>query len=148
MHIPQVDYKSKSASIDFANSLKNTGFAVLKNHPIDQSLIKEVFAEWEKFFHGNYKNSYLYNNDTQDGFFPISVSETAVGYSTKDLKEFYHYYPWGQFPKELSDKTIKLFAQMNNIAIELLQWVENNLPSDIRNNLSEPLSHMIKNSNQ
>ncbi len=148
MHIPQVDYKSNSTNTDFANSLKNTGFAVLKNHPIDQSLVKEVFAEWEFFFDSNYKNNYLYNNDTQDGFFPISVSETAVGYSTKDLKEFYHYYPWGQFPKELSDKTIKLFAQMNNIAIELLQWVENNLPTDIRDNLSEPLSHMIKNSNQ
>ncbi len=148
MHIPQIDYKTELASIEFANSLKNTGFAVLKNHPIDYSLVKEVFAEWEMFFHSNYKNNYLYNNNTQDGFFPINVSETAVGYSVKDLKEFYHYYPWGQFPKELSNKTKKLYIQMNDIATKLLQWVEANLPENIRNNLSEPLSDMVKNSNQ
>lgn len=143
MNVLQVDFQAPNASQDFAKSLKETGFAVIKNHPIDYKLVEEVFAEWKDFFSSNYKENYLYKNDTQDGFFPMRVSETAVGYSVKDIKEFYHYYPWGQFPSELSDKSKHLFAQMRDIASKLLVWVEENLPEEIRNNLSEPLPNMI-----
>ena len=148
MQVTQVDFKSQTASKDFANSLINTGFAVIKNHPIDYSLVKEVFNEWAKFFASDYKMNYLYNNDTQDGLFPISTSETAVGYNIKDIKEFYHYYPWGQYPKELTDKTKDLQLQMTDIAVTLLGWAEDNLPSNIRDRLTEPLSNMIKDSEQ
>lgn len=143
MNVLQVDFQAPNASQDFAKSLKETGFAVIKNHPINYKLVEEVFAEWKDFFNSDYKETYLYKNDTQDGFFPMRVSETAVGYSVKDIKEFYHYYPWGQFPSELSDKSKQLFVQMRDIASKLLVWVEENLPEDIRNNLSEPLPNMI-----
>ena len=148
MQVAQVDFHSATASTDFAKSLKETGFAVIKNHPIDYKLVEEVFAEWEKFFASDYKMNYVYNNDTQDGLFPMNVSETAVGYSIKDIKEFFHYYPWGQYPKELSDKTKQLYAQMTKVAVTLLQWVEENLPEDIRKRLREPLSDMIRDSDQ
>ena len=148
MQVAQIDFKSQTASKGFTNSLINTGFAVIKNHPIDYNLVKEVFGEWAEFFASDYKMNYLYNNDTQDGLFPINVSETAVGYNIKDIKEFYHYYTWGQYPKELTDKTKQLQAQMTDIAITLLQWVEDNLPPEIQNRLTEPLSDMIKNSEQ
>jgi isopenicillin N synthase-like dioxygenase len=148
MSLHQIDFTSNNASNDFATSLKNTGFAVLKNHPIDYALVKDVFNEWEHFFSSDYKQSYLFNKDSQDGFFPMTVSETAVGYNIKDLKEFYHYYPWGQYPTELTNKTKVLYQQMNDFAITLLEWVENNLPSSIKDKLTEKLSHMINNSSQ
>lgn len=148
MQVAQVDFRSKTASPEFAKSLEETGFAVIKNHPIDYKLVEEVFAEWEAFFNSEYKMKYVFNKDTQDGLFPMSVSETAVGYSIKDIKEFYHYYPWGQFPKELSDKTKELYKQMTNVAVTLLQWVEENLPENIKKKLSEPLSNMITDSDQ
>lgn len=144
----QVDYKASDASTQFAKSLKETGFAVLKNHPIDPQLISDVFKEWEEFFNSNYKENYLFNKDTQDGLFPMRVSETAVGYSVKDIKEFYHFYKWGQYPKELSNKTKELFAKMEDVAITLLKWTEENLPEDIRNSLSEPLTSMINGTDQ
>lgn len=143
MQVLQVDFQAADASTQFAKSLRETGFAVLKNHSIDHALMSEVFAEWEEFFKSDYKKNYLYNNETQDGFFPMSVSETAVGYNVKDIKEFFHYYPWGQFPAELSDKSKQLFAKMDHIASTLLVWIEENLPADIRANLSEPLTKMI-----
>jgi isopenicillin N synthase-like dioxygenase len=37
---------------------------------------------------------------------------------------------------------------MTDVAVTLLQWVEENLPDDIRRKCSEPLSHMIKDSKQ
>jgi isopenicillin N synthase-like dioxygenase len=106
-------------------------------------LIKDVFAEWEGFFNSPDKDKYLYNNDTQDGLFPRKVSEVAVGYSVKDIKEFFHFYPWGQYPAELSDKTKQLRKQMVEIAHTLLQWVEDNLSDEIKAKLSEPLTKMI-----
>lgn len=148
MQVAQVDFKSQTASKDFVTSLINTGFAVIKNHPIDYSLVTEVFNEWSDFFASDYKMNYLYNNDTLDGLFPLNISETAVGYNVKDIKEFFHYYPWGQYPKELSNKTKLLQSQMTGVAVALLQWIEDNLPSDIRNKLTETLSNMIKNSEQ
>ena len=148
MHVAQVDFKSANASPEFAKSLKETGFAVIKNHPIDTQLMADVFNEWKEFFASDYKMNYVYKNDTQDGLFPMNVSEKAVGYSVKDIKEFYHYYTWGQYPKELSDKTKNLYQQMNLVAVTLLNWVEENLPEDIRKSLSEPLTSMINGSNQ
>lgn len=139
----QVNYCSADASQEFARSLKETGFAVIKNHPINYQLVQDVFAEWRDFFKSDTKENYLYNNDTQDGLFPLRVSETAVGYSIKDIKEFFHYYTWGQFPRELSDKTKQLFQQMIEVANQLLFWVEENLPDDIRKKLSEPLTSMV-----
>ncbi len=82
--LEQLDFKSPTFSKDFANSLKDTGFAVIKNHPLSQQLIADVFDEWAEFFANDYKNNYIYNNNTQDGLFPMSVSEKAVGYDVKE----------------------------------------------------------------
>ena len=148
MQLTQIDYTTKTASLDFAKSLKETGFAVIKNHPIDQQLIADVFKEWEVFFTSDYKNNYLYNKETQDGLFPITVSETAVGYDVRDIKEFFHFYPWGQYPSELSGKTKELLTQLCQVAKQLLTWVEDSLPIELKLTLSEPLTQMIENSNQ
>lgn len=144
--LPQVDFKSESASTEFAKSLRETGFAVIKNHPIDPQLVLDVFAEWKDFFDSEYKEEYLYKMDTQDGFFPMRISETAVGYNIKDIKEFFHYYTWGQFPNQLSEKSKQLGQQMTEIANTLLVWVEENLPKEIRAKLSQPLTKMVKDS--
>ncbi|MDD3266507.1 MAG: 2OG-Fe(II) oxygenase family protein [Burkholderiales bacterium] len=144
--LPQVDFKSENASKEFAKSLRETGFAVIKNHPINQELMLDVFADWKNFFENEYKEDYLYNMDTQDGFFPMRISETAVGYSIKDIKEFYHYYSWGKFPSQLSNKSKELYKQMVDVANTLLVWVEENLPEEIRTNLSQPLTQMVENS--
>ncbi|MEN9947169.1 MAG: hypothetical protein RLZZ293_1555 [Pseudomonadota bacterium] len=146
MQVLQVDYSSANASQDFARSLRETGFAVIKNHPIDYQLVSQVFQEWEQFFNSEYKENYLYKNDTQDGFFPMRVSETALGYEIKDIKEFFHYYPNGQFPKELSAMSKQLYQQMSQVAVQLLTWIEENLPDDIRASLSEPLAQMVEQS--
>ena len=34
-----IDYQSTNLGLDLTKSLKNTGFAVLKNHPISKTLI-------------------------------------------------------------------------------------------------------------
>ncbi len=146
MEVLKVDYTAKNAAELFTHSLKETGFGVLTHHPINQKLIDEVYEEWVEFFASNYKNNYLFKRETQDGFFPMHVSETAKGYSTKDIKEYFHYYPWGQYPKELSDKTKMLYQELSKLAATLLQWIQDYSPAEINQKLSMPLSKMIKNS--
>lgn len=148
MQILRVDYQADDAARQFTESLKNTGFAVLYHHPIDQDLVKDVYQEWVDFFASPDKTNYLFNVDTQDGFFPQSVSETAKGYDVKDIKEYYHFYEWGQFPAFLSDKTRQLYRQLFFLSKELLNWVEAYLPEHIAQKLSMPLSQMIENTPQ
>lgn len=144
--VSKVDFTVKNAPKMFTDSLKETGFAVLYNHPIDQKLINDVYKEWEAFFASDYKDSYFYNRETQDGFFPIHISEKAKGYSTKDIKEYFHYYPWGIYPKELSEKTKLLYKQLEIMAKTLLQWIQDYSPQHVIDKLSMPLSQMVENS--
>ena len=145
MNVQKVDYRATDASEKFSQSLRETGFGVLYNHPIDRSLIDEVYAEWTEFYQSDAKHNYPCSKELQDGYFPQSVSEQAIGFKEKDIKEFFHYYPWGRYPKEISDKTKQLFAQLSTLATELLNWIEAHLPQEIADQLDMPLSKMVEN---
>lgn len=147
MDVAIIDYTQKDMGL-FSSSLQQTGFAVLEHHPIDSSLIDAIYDEWRLFFNSEEKQKYVYNIKTQDGFFPASISEKAKGATCKDLKEYFQYYPWGQYPQELSNKTNQLFNQLNQLAGTLLGWLDTQLPSQITNHLSMPLSKMITDSKQ
>jgi len=50
MQVGVVDFTSPTAPADFTRSLRETGFAVLVNHPLPQDLVQEIYAEWLAFF--------------------------------------------------------------------------------------------------
>jgi len=144
--INTIDFQSQDASLKLTKSLKNTGFAVIRNHGIDIQLINNVYEEWSSFFNSDEKFNYLFDVEKQDGYFPFK-SENAHGCNQKDLKEFYHLYlPWGRIPKGISDNTLKLRHKLVDIGTELLAWIHDNTPEDIKNNFSMPLKDMIKGS--
>lgn len=145
-----VDCNSPSAGREFTESLHQTGFAVVKNHSIDPKLVDEVYAEWQAFFARPEVEKIVYKNEAtaekgNSGYFPM-LSEHAKYTDIGDLKEFFHFFPWAEVPSGISDKTKKLFEQMNSLAATLLGWVEANLPAEIQAGLSMPLSQMIINS--
>lgn len=146
MEVLKVDFRSPDAPKLFTKSLRETGFAVLINHPISKNLIDDVYDEWTNFFSSNAKYDYQFDPEQQDGYFPLETSETAKGYSIKDIKEFYHFYPWGRLPAGLSNKTKQYYEQASQIAATLLQWVEDYTPSEISRQFSMPLSRMIDDS--
>ena len=55
------------------------------------------------FFKTEAKAKYPNDPVKHDGYFSPSVSETAKNFTKKDLKEFFHIYPWGRYPAEVSD---------------------------------------------
>ena len=146
MHLPVVDFTSPTAPQEFCKSLRETGFGVLKNHPLNQDLVESIYAEWLGFFKTEAKGKYAHDPVKHDGYFSPSVSETAKNNTKKDLKEFFHIYPWGRYPAEVSDNAQRYYAQGAALAATLLGWVEDNSPAEVKARYSMPLPKMIEGS--
>ena len=144
MHFPIVDYRHPDAGRDFCASLAATGFGVLTNHPLDQNLVEGIYAEWLTFFGTQAKHRYGFDPVKLDGYFSPKVSETAKGETKRDLKEFYHIYPWGRYPAEVSDAARRYYLQGSALAAQLLRWVEDYSPAEVRKRYSLPLPSMIE----
>ncbi|QEL57281.1 isopenicillin N synthase family dioxygenase [Chromobacterium paludis] len=148
MNVRVVDYRAADAAEQFTRSLHETGFGVLTNHPIPQDLVEKIYADWLAFFNSEEKFDYAYSVEKQDGWFSPEVSETAKGATLKDIKEYFHIYPWGRVPPALKADADRYYGIANQLAQELLSWVQQYTPSDIAANYREPLSHMIEGSEQ
>lgn len=140
--VSKIQFNTEGAAAHFVESLRQTGFAILQQHPVETELLQQVYSDWEAFFTSEDKHNYHFNADTQDGFFPY-LSENAKGATQKDLKEFYHFYLWGQCPEHLREQTAELFKQLTGLAEQLLIWVQEHSPSEIRQAYSMPLNEMV-----
>ena len=144
MKLEPIDYLAPDGAERFVESLRVTGFGVLKNHPIQKGLVDTIYNEWQAFFDASEKNAFHFNRETQDGFFPCSVSEVAKGHTVKDIKEYFHYYPWGQCPASLKQNISTYYASTMAFAAELLAWVERHSTAAVAAGYSEPLSGMVQ----
>lgn len=142
MDVAVVDFTAADAPERFATSLRETGFAVLTHHPLSWQLVEQVYAEWSAFFDDPEVLRYT-TTDSQTGYFPPDVSETAKGFQVKDLKEFFHVYPWSRYPTQVSDAALRYRDEALLLARTLLDWVEANTPGEITGRLSMPLSQMM-----
>ena len=121
MKVRTVRYGSPTAARDFTQSLLETGFAVLTDHPIPLDLISSTFREWEGFFASASKHDHTFEVGKQAGYFPFR-SENAKDVAQKDLKEFYHYYPARrELPETTREFTPELYRRMEILGRELLQ---------------------------
>jgi len=142
-----IDFHSADCSQQFVASLRDIGFAVLENHPLDMTLVNTIYNEWRNFFSTQRKYDFELNKDTQDGYYSFQQAESAKGVELKDFKEYFHYYAWGQCPAELKDHLQQYYEAANDFAAMLLGWVERGSPVDVAKRYREPLSDMIIDSN-
>lgn len=148
MKLETIDYRAADSAKRFVESLRETGFGVLSNHPIDKELVERIYTEWQAFFNSEAKNEFMFNRETHDGFFPASISETAKGHTVKDIKEYYHVYPWGRIPDSLRANILAYYEKANALASELLEWIETYSPEEVKAKFSIPLPEMIANSHK
>ena len=146
MHLPVVDFQSPTAAADFCQSLHETGFGVLRNHPLDRLLVERVYTEWLDFFKSEAKHAYAQDPVKLDGYFSPAVSETAKNHTQRDLKEFFHIYPWGRYPAEVSDAARRYYQAGSALAATLLGWVEAHSPAEVKARYAMPLPDMLNGS--
>ncbi|WP_086933021.1 isopenicillin N synthase family dioxygenase [Agarilytica rhodophyticola] len=144
MNMQIVDYTASNAAELFVTSLRETGFGVLENHPIEQSLLESIYTNWQTFFNGEEKFDYVFDKEKFDGYFPMDVSETAKGSKHRDIKEFYHVYLNGRVPQQLREEIFEYYNKTSAFAAKLLSWIEEFSPKDVAQNYSQPLSEMIR----
>jgi isopenicillin N synthase-like dioxygenase len=143
MDVAVVDYAAPDAPERFTESLRETGFAVLVNHPLPWSLVEQIYREWAALFDSPAIEKYLMDPSGQTGWFPPDKSETAKGRSVRDLKEFFHVYDWSTYPDEVSDAALEYRTIATGVARTLLDWVEANTPPEVAARFSVPLSKMM-----
>lgn len=141
-NIATVDYQAPDAAQQFVTSLRETGFAVLRNHNIDTALIQDLYKVWSGFFAWDGKHEYKFDPEIQDGYFPFK-SENAKDSAVKDLKEFYHVYPGRRLPPQVKDATDRMYADLSAMGLTLLNWIQDNVPEDLRNSFKQPLPNMM-----
>jgi isopenicillin N synthase-like dioxygenase len=142
MKILKADYRSASGPKDFVQSLRDTGFAVVTNHPISSLLIDQVYADWKHYFASDEKKADLFDKETQAGYFPFR-SENAKDNPKKDLKEFFHIYQGKKFPKNMGSATWDLYGALMALGRDLLQWIQDSSPEELRAHYSMPLPQML-----
>jgi isopenicillin N synthase-like dioxygenase len=147
MQVKTVDYRAENASGMLAESLRDTGFAVLANHPVSPERIDDAYAAWGDFFAGDEKMDWLRDPENQDGYFPF-LSENAKDAKAKDLKEFYHVYSWGRVPDSIADLTRTLYADLVALGQELLGWLDAEMPANVKEEMTAPLASMMQGSEQ
>ena len=81
--LPVIDFAAADAPQAFTRSLHDTGFAVLRNHPLAYAMVQGIYAEWAEFFRSKAKHAYDYDRQTHAGYFSPAISETAKGQNSK-----------------------------------------------------------------
>ena len=141
-----VDFTAEGADEAFVASLRETGFGVLREHPLDPALVDRIYEAWTDFFASDAKYDFLFRRVEHDGYFPADVSEMAKGHAVRDIKEYFHYYPSGRCPEALRADLRRYYEAAEQVAGQLLGWVEKHAPEEVARRFSEPLSQMIQDS--
>ncbi|MCR9174930.1 MAG: isopenicillin N synthase family oxygenase [Alphaproteobacteria bacterium] len=145
--IQVVSFTAADAPASFERSLRETGFAVLTDHPITADRIAAAYRAWADVFASEDKHRFLRDPDRQDGYFPYR-SENAKDHPVKDLKEFFHVYPDGRLPETAAEVTRALYADLVDLGQILLGWIEDHADPAVRDGFSEPLTHMVAGSTE
>ena len=99
--LPQISYDADDFDEKFMASLHQYGFAAVIDHPLDGERIGRIYAEWLTFFSSGMAVNYRMDPIKQDGYFSLCDAEHAKGYSERDYKEYFQFYPWGRCPEAL-----------------------------------------------
>jgi isopenicillin N synthase-like dioxygenase len=124
----------------FAESLHHTGFAVLRNPPLDLAALPAVYQEWREFFGGPSKHGYLAQDGAQHGYFPALPDDQKAG---RDHKEYFHVGPSGSYPEAVSGAARAYLQRGLELAERLLSAAQAHLPPHTASGLTAPLDRML-----
>lgn len=123
MILVPVNFSAPDAPSAFSQSLTETGCAVVVGSPVPPELVQSVYDEWLSFFETGAKHRYTADGTRPDGYFP-PPARPAADVPGRDRKEFFHVYPGGCYPAELSPGALRYLAAARALARTLLQWID------------------------
>ena len=100
----------------WVRSLRDTGFALLVNTPLDHSQLARLYAEWAEFFAQDEKFDYPCDPDLPEGYFPFRTEAGRL----IDSKESFYFRPGGPCPEQLRPLTELVHGTLFSIARNLL----------------------------
>ena len=142
-----VSYADPNAGEQFAKSLRETGFAILKDHPISEEEIERMYGVWASYFDSDARFEDAVEPGNVHGYYGFK-SENAKGSSLKDLKEFFHVYENRPVPDTVSEETRAFHRKLVELGSDLLKWLDDNTPDNVAEHLSESFQKMIDGSNE
>lgn len=145
MNIKTVDYNSSNAGKELAQSLHETGFAVLHNHPINYQLFTDVVNDWAKFFDREDKHDYTFSKTVRYGYYPF-LTETSSLYDKPNINEYYHHNPVHPLPNGMSNITNEYYDQVAKMAVQVATWLEQEIPDNIKEKFDKTFVEMVKES--
>lgn len=137
-----LDFSEEKALVE---SLRDTGFVILRDHCISPIVLNKAYEEWAAFFSLplNEKQEFSVKEGSQQGYFKLK-SENAKDSPIKDLKEFYHsFHPFKDMPSYVQndfDYTHILAVDLERIASNVLTILDRSLPDHALANLSKSLT--------
>jgi len=144
--VETVDFQAPYAALRFVRSLEATGFALVDRPPIASDELERLYGDWLGFFRGADKRSYLADPLApvpQGGYWPPEVSETAVGHTVRDLKEFFHVVPGAELPPALRDGIEAYRQRALDFARVLLGWLHRRAPAEVMSRFPAPLPSLL-----
>jgi isopenicillin N synthase-like dioxygenase len=128
MEIQKIDINPNSIGESLVRSLRETGFAIIKNHGIKPEVLDKAYKAWAAYFASEEKFKDQFKPDKQEGYYPMK-SENAKGYDKKDLKEFFHIYPHMALSADQGgNDTWSLYNDMHNLGLDLLDLIDKHSP--------------------
>lgn len=120
-----IDVQDPKANEQFVQSLRQKGFALIKN-PSPDIDIMGLKEEWAGFFAKSPAEKKEFSRDLSPiglGYYPLGV-ERAEGATEQNFMEYYHYATGHALPKGLNDKTESYFSAMREVKIMLTRWID------------------------
>ena len=148
MELAQISLTAEDFDQAFMASLRRYGFAALVHHPLDDDRVQRIYEAWRAFFGSGAARAYAMDPQAQDGYFSPEQAESARGFSQRDYKEYFQYYPWGRCPDFLQSDLNAHFEAAAALGSRLLRSITGQLPAMITAQLTEPLCAMIEQSGQ
>ena len=143
MNVQLVDFASPEAPRIFADSMLDSGFAVISKHNISDSEISSFYQAWEHFFVFGEPEEFLSKGDDQAGYFPTDRAETAKGNTVQDLKEYFQYWPGTKLPSHLTQLTQSFFTKMISLGLITMQWLQENTDSSLWHKIDRPFPEYL-----
>ena len=114
---------------------------------MNAEVLDRLYRDWKTFFLAEDRFDYLADpknaDGTQQGYHPTEVSETAVGHTTKDLKEFFHVVPGGRIPPALEEDILTYRESTFALGEEIVDWIRQNAPPEVQRNIDAVLPNIL-----